>query len=1018
VGSLPQTPTKAIIYFVFHLPMLFLHKERFAAANPYKVNLSFAGFCGSEPYIIRNTHYLHQTLFSSMKNTLLLLFLFTSFLSSLAQQSISGTIVDKTNGAPLSGTVIFIKGTEAGGFSDEAGKFNIESPIKPPLTLVALYLGYDTLFYKVETMPTKPLRLEMVQSKPKDGEEVTITDTRITEKQKTNPLTVEALDVIAIKETPAANFYEGLGHLKGVDLTSASLGFKVINTRGFNSTSPVRSLQIIDWVDNQSPGLNFSLGNFLGASDLDVQKVDLIVGASSAFYGPNAFNGVISMTTKDPFLYPGLSISAKGAERGVGEFAARYAHVFKNHAGMDKFAFKINAYYFRAYDWVADNADASSSSKMGVENPGSYDAVNRYGDENLTTGINNASSFSGKINSPGLGTWYRTGYWEKDLVNYNTRNFKTNAALHYKINKDVEAIYSFNFGTGTTVYQGDNRYSLKGIKFYQNRIEVRKPNKFFLRAYSTQEDAGKSYDAVFTAFRLNELANSNSEWTKDYRNFWNGGVPSTTPGYSPGGMTAKVQNLPGFQPYQFMPGVPGSQNPYFPTLDSFLLKNADSLNRWHQLARNYADSRGKGYFAPGTERFQAAFDSITSLKTTQGGTRFFDKSALYHVHGEYKFTPKWAEITTGANFRLYTPNSEGTIFSDTAIVKVNPDGSRDSSQKKITNYEFGVYTGLEKKFFDERFKVNATLRMDKNQNFNFLFSPAASAVWSVTEKDVLRLSFSSAIRNPTLADQYLYYNVGRAILIGNLNGYYDYYTIESVNNFIDTKNRDTLVKMSINPIRPEKVRTFEIGYRTTLFNHIFVDASYYYSIYKDFIGYKLAVDAKVDTVFNLVTAAQGYRIAANAADIVTTQGFSIGLNYYFSQYYGINGNYSWNKLDRHGSTDPLIPAFNTPQHKFNIGVSARDANFSIGKTSFHNWGGSINFKWIQSFIFEGSPQFTGIVPSYSMLDAQINKKVPKINTTFKLGASNLLNNKQYQVYGGPRIGRLIYFQVTVDMDKL
>ena len=73
------------------------------------------------------------------------------------------------------------------------------------------------------------------------------------------------LDILAIKETPSANFYDGLGGFKGVDISTASLGFKIINTRGFNSTSPVRSLQIIDGVDNQAPGMNFSLGNFLGA---------------------------------------------------------------------------------------------------------------------------------------------------------------------------------------------------------------------------------------------------------------------------------------------------------------------------------------------------------------------------------------------------------------------------------------------------------------------------------------------------------------------------------------------------------------------------------------------------------------------------------------------------------------------------------------------------------------------------------------------------------------------------------
>lgn len=936
------------------------------------------------------------------------------------QNMVSGVINDKSTATPLVGAVVMIEGTEAGGYTDEKGKFSIESPVSPPFTLVINYLGYDEFKQEIKDL-NKNITIDLLPSKNNESTgEVIITDTRVSEKQKTAPLTVEALDVIAIKESPALNFYEGLGQLKGVDLTSASLGFKVINTRGFNSTSPVRSLQIIDWVDNQSPGLNFSLGNFLGASDLDVQKVDLIVGASSAFYGPNAFNGVISMTTKDPFFAPGLSISFKGAERLMGEFALRYAHVYKNKAGTDKFAYKINLYAFTANDWEARNYDPSTSSKVGTKNPGGYDAVNRYGDENLTDGYNNASSFSGRIVSPGLGIWHRTGYNEEDLVDYDTRNMKASTAMHYKINSDLEAIYSFNFGTGTTVYQGDNRYSLKGIKFYQNRIELRKPDKFFIRAYATHENAGNSYDAVFTAFRLNELANNNNDWSRDYRNFWNGGVPANTPGYYPGGMGAKVQNLQGFPVYQ--PGIPGAENPYFPALDAFLAQHQDSLNAWHQLARNYADSRGNGYYAPGSERFQAAFDSITSLKTTEGGTRFYDKSALYHLHGEYKFTPKWMEITTGGNFRLYTPNSQGTIFSDTTYVKSDSldNGTiiNDTVRKVITNYEFGVYVGAEKKFYSERLKINATLRIDKNQNFDFLFSPAASAVYNLSEKDVLRFSFASAIRNPTLADQYLYYNVGRAILIGNLNGYNDFYTIESLNDFLNSKVRDTLVKLSIAPIRPEKVRTFEVGYRTTLFNHVYMDASYYYSFYKDFIGYKLAVDANIDTATNTVTAAQAYRIAANATDMVTTQGFSIGLNYYFKLYYAINGNYSWNKLDRRGSSDPLIPAFNTPEHKFNIGVSARDVVAKIGGLKINHWGANVNFKWIQGFLFEGSPQFTGPVPTYTLMDAQINKIVPKIHTTFKLGASNLLNNKQFQVYGGPRIGRIVYLQVTVNLDDI
>ena len=164
--------------------------------------------------------------------------------------------------------------------------------------------------------------------------------------------------------------------MKGVDLTSASLGFRVINTRGFNSTSPVRTLQIIDGVDNASPGLNFALGNFLGASELDLMKVEIISGASSAFYGPNAFNGVISMETKDPFLFPGFSSSVKLGERFLNEYAVRYAKVIKNKEGKDRFAFKFNVFYMNADDWVADNEASVADLETNINNPGGYDAIN------------------------------------------------------------------------------------------------------------------------------------------------------------------------------------------------------------------------------------------------------------------------------------------------------------------------------------------------------------------------------------------------------------------------------------------------------------------------------------------------------------------------------------------------------------------------------------------------------------------------------------------------------------------
>lgn len=920
--------------------------------------------------------------------------------TSLAQNIIRGEVVDGSTGEGLISASVVIKGTTEGAITDIDGSFQVETRQPYPITLVISYVGYSEKEVIVESGQAT-LKIEL-------GEDaitiaaIEVKGRRISEKQQQSALTMESLDNIGIKETPAANFYDGLGSLKEVDLTAASLGFKIINMRGFNSTSPVRSLQIIDGVDNQSPGLNFSLGNFLGASELDVNRVNLIIGASSAFYGPNAFNGVISIETKNPFLHKGLSGMVKVGERNLIETGVRWADVLKNKEGQEWLGYKLNFASFRANDWEADNYDPVFDTQTDRTNPGGFDAVNIYGDEYLTQ-----NDFSGSLANPGLGIIHRRGYEERDVVDYDSENLKAGLAFHVRLQPEKnlespELIVASNFSTGTTVYQGDNRFSLRDIKFYQHRLEINKYDKYFFRVYATHEDAGNSYDPYFTSIVLQNNAKPGNQWRSDYINYWNINI---------------VPQLTGIEGYPRPSMFPGMPAEFRAAVAAFNMQPfvQDSLFAWHAQAQAAA---GQGnpingtvpFFEPGTERFDQEFEDITSkISFTEGGTRFYDKSALFHAHGEYKFNDLVQsgsitdlDLLVGANARLFKPDSRGSILLDTF-------------GRNIDTHEYGVYGGgtLE---FNGDLKVSASLRMDKNQNFDYLLSPAASLVYSPTEESTFRLSFSSAIRNPTLSDQYLFYNVGRAILIGNLDGFNNLITVESLENYLNTLQSDDLEFFDVNPIKPEKVRTLEAGYRTTLFNKVYMDATYYYSFYQDFIGFNLGAEASFNSLNGLPTSVQVYRVAANATDRVTTQGFSIGLNYYFSNYFVVNGNYSWNKLNT-ASDDPIIPAFNTPEHKFNAGLAGRDIPLKLFGLRINNFGFNINYKWIDGFLFEGSPQFTGLIPQYDLLDAQVNWRSTKLNTTFKLGASNVLDNQVFQTYGGPRVGRLAYFSVLYEFKK-
>ena len=941
--------------------------------------------------------------YSSLKYLLILLFPVIGFMggNSLRAQdqktTISGKILDNESGETVIGATIVIKGTTEGVTTDFDGNFTLITTHPYPVLILINSMGYTSQEINV-TGPNQKIKVKM---KTSDVvlDAVEIVDSRISDKQKESPLTVESMDITAIKEAPSGDFYESLGNMKGVDMTSASIGFKVINTRGFNSTAPVRSLQVIDGVDNQSPGLNFSLGNFLGSSELDVKRVNIIAGASSAYYGPGAFNGVIAFETKDPFFFPGLSASVKVGERNLTEVAVRWAQVITNKKGEQKFGYKLNLFYFKAYDWEATNYDPTEDSKDGNTNPGGLDAVNVYGDEDVDPN-NNYSGLQGKRLYPGLNRFYRTGYKESDITDYNTYNAKANIGLYYKFNDSLVLNYGFNYGTGTTIYQGDNRFKLDGIQFFQNKLELSKKDKWFVRVYATNENAGNSYDIYSAGLKLQDAAVDGVSWNTRYSKNWRFNY------------AGKVKALPGY------PNASFPLADWAPKQDSFLAIYNDSLIKWHQENRELTDegfsSGTSPRFNPGTARFDSALASIKNMRNLDGGAMFVDRSALYHAQGQYKFEPSWGNIVVGADGRMYKPYSEGTIFRDTLSYTYDTKGLvTDSSYNSITNYQYGAFAGVDIGFLeDNKLKVNATLRMDKNQNFDYLFSPAVSLVYTTPSKHVFRATLSSAIRNPTLADQYLYLDVGRAILLGNINGFDSLVTVESFGNYRENLRVDTLEYFNVAPVQPEKVKTIELGYRGNWGKKIYVDMEAYRSWYDKFIGYNIGLDVEIDQGTNLPTYIQPYRLATNAISQVTTFGYSVGVNYYFAKNYTFNGNYSYNVLNKEGTDDPLIPAYNTPRNKFNLGVSARA--LKVPFTDKNGLGFGVNLKWIEGFVFEGSPQFSGAIPSYALLDAQINYIAKKLNTTFKLGASNLLNNNIYQVYGGPRVGRMAYFSVLYD----
>lgn len=946
-------------------------------------------------------------------STLLTVFLLFSVYALAQNTTVSGVIKDKKSGETLVSASVIIKGTTTGVQTDLDGKFSLELDLSEPKTLVVSYLGYQDFEIAVDKDNTK-ITVEM-ETVNMVGQEVVVSGSRISETILESTATIQKMNTREISEIASGDFYSGLSTLQGVDVTTSSLGFQVVNMRGFNTTAPVRIVQFIDGMDNQAPGLNFPVGNLVGANDLDLENVEVISGPASALYGPNAFQGVVSMRTKNPYDYPGLSVKIAGGMRDMADIQARYAQT----VGKEKrFAFKISGQYKRALDWRADD----TKYRPVYDDPTDSIAPNLYGDietdidlssiveqaqtdEELTQeerddyiALNNWLSLVSPNAYPGTINVKAPGYAEKDLADNETFTGKFRTSLHYRFNKGIEASLSYNFGQGTAIYQASNRYSINNIRFQQLKGEVKGRN-WNLKAYSTWEDAGDSYDIVFTGINISK--EGITDYVGEYLGAYFDTLRVMTEDFDDDATAAEVE--------------------------------AAAAHALQQAEAN-------GWIDAGTAKFDSLRNDIINNADLESGSKFTDKSNLQHIEGQYNFDWPWLDVLVGASFRRYDPQSFGTIFSDTLVnagdTLENGSAMLDAEFVDLSVWEVGGFMQLQKKFFKDRFKVMASVRVDKHKNFAVQFSPRASLMYNY-KGHVLRVSGQSAFRTPTLQNQYIRLDVGPLTINGNLNGWDNLYTLESVTdfeNFLDSVETQgvwydsiyddaakQLQTFSAKKIRPEQVRTVEVGYRGVAFKKLYIDANFYYNWYTDFIGEIRVVQpegASVDDqsgVDQLLSYSESnetytrYQIPVNAEQQVRSMGATIGLAYYINDKYSVSLNYNWAKLVDDDLDDPIIPGFNTPEHKINVGIK--------GRKVWKGLGFAANFQWVDEFLWR-STFGDGIVPSYSFLDLQLSYEIPKWYSTLRLGASNVYNLERQEAFGAPFVGTMVYGSITFDIKKL
>ncbi len=871
--------------------------------------------------------------------------------------TISGNVRNSNSQENVSAVSVTIKGSSTGTFTDDKGNYSI--PAKSlPVTLIFSSIGFEPQEITVSTQQKTDVAFIPASSL---GQEIVVSASRVPEKILESPVSIERVNATSIRTAPSSSFYDIVATLKGVDVTTSSLTFKSPTTRGFGGSGNVRFNQLVDGMDNQAPGLNFSVASIIGLNELDIDNIELLSGASSALYGSGGMNGTMLMNSKSPFKYQGLSFVIKEGilhtderQREASSFhnwSLRWAEKFS-----DKFAVKITSELVQAKDWIGtdyrdyDRSAGKLRAGTRITDP-NYDGVNVYGDETTADirQVLNGVAAAAPFLAPFISTLTtnpinvsRTGYTEKELINPNTVNFKISGSLHYKLTEKTEAIVAAYWGTGNTIYTGASRYSLRNFKMGQYKVELNNKN-WTLRAYTTQENAGDSYNLAATTQNFNE------SWKPS---------PGATGWYAQYGQAFLSSKLNG-------------------------LSDQDA----HTAARKVADV---GRPVVGTAAFNEVYDKIRKLPVPVGGG-LLDRSDLYSVDGNYNlssFTKAVADVIIGANYKKYVLNSQGTLFADS----IDPIGIK----------EFGIFIQASRDI-TSKLKLTASGRYDKNEYFKGRFTPRLTAVYKVVPNNNIRLSYQTAYRFPSNQQQFINLDLNSYKLIGGNEGFATFYNFTGNPAY----DRDSLVagktiQQNFGQLKPESLSSFELGYKGLLLNSkLLIDVYGYYGQFTNFLARRVVVQSKTGAPITPADASTGniYSVPINSDVKVTTYGFGLGLDYRLPKNFGISFNLASDNLQDVPSN--FIASFNSPKYKINTSLS----NSGFGKAK--RYGFTIAYRWQDAFYFQGDLA-NGNLPSVQTLDAQVSVKLPKTKSILKFGATNLMNQYYYNAVGNANIGGLYY----------
>jgi iron complex outermembrane receptor protein len=365
---------------------------------------------------------------------------------------IKGAAIDQVTGKPLLGTTVSVQGTKLGATTNSKGQYSIKGVPAGTYTLAATFIGYEKLTVQVTVRDGESTTqdLSMMTGAVKLEDLIVVSTSRKAEKITESPATIQAIRGQELLQMPIIG--QALMNARGVDIVRSGVDGIGFNARGFNSAFNTKILAMNDGRFSTLPGNGLAIGNLNTNIKEDIEQIELILGPSSALYGPNAHNGIVNTISRDPRTSQGTTFALNYGTQNFFSVRARHAGVVGN------FAFKATFEYNTARDF--EFIDSVYNIAAAGANPAGSGRVAEFA--NYTP-------------------------------QFDIKHIRFEATGIYTLAENTDLVFSYgrsdNTGLGPT---NAGRNYINGWVFQYAQLKFVSP-RFFAQAYYTWNNSGRTY---------------------------------------------------------------------------------------------------------------------------------------------------------------------------------------------------------------------------------------------------------------------------------------------------------------------------------------------------------------------------------------------------------------------------------------------------------------------------------------------------------------------------------------------